>query len=315
MSPKGMRSGNEASEVGSMTKALNHNKTNPRSRTRFLFLAVAALSSALAARPSLFAQAGQAGAPPTAQPAAQRSPRDIAPLDFTGYWVSIVTEDWRWRMITPDKGDYASIPLNPEGRRVADTWEPEKDQAQGNQCRAYAAPAIMRVPGRLHIFWQDDSTLRIETDAGTQTRTLHFVHSGDTLDELLLHVDDLPPQVIAPSWQGYSLAEWEGLRPRPQGGQAPEESPGKGLPPEGYLKVVTTHIQPGYLRKNGVPFSAKAVLEEDFDMFTESNGDKWLVVTAIVTDPQYLAQPLITSSHFKHIPDSSGWQPTPCEAK
>ena len=301
--------------VGSMTKALEHNKANLKSRIRFLFLATAALSSALAARPGLFAQGGQAGAPPTAQAAPRRSPREIAPVDFTGYWVSIVTEDWRWRMITPDKGDYASIPLNPEGRRVADTWDPEKDQAEGNQCRAYAAPAIMRVPGRLHIYWQEDSTLRIETDAGTQTRTLHFVRPGDTLDESLLHVDDLPSQVITPSWQGYSLAEWEGLRPRPQGGQAQEESPGKGLPPEGYLKVITTHIRPGYLRKNGVPFSAKAVLEEDFDTFTESNGDKWLVVTAIVTDPQYLAQPFITSSHFKHIPDSSGWQPTPCEAK
>jgi hypothetical protein len=226
-----------------------------------------------------------------------------------------VTEDWRWRMITPDKGDYASIPLNPEGRREADTWDPEKDQAQGNQCRAYAAPAIMRVPGRLHIYWQDDSTLRIDTDAGTQTRTFHFVHPGDTLDEALLHVDDLPPQVIAPSWQGYSLAAWEGLRPRPQAGQALGEDRAKGLAPEGYLKVVTTHIRPGYLRKNGVPFSTKTVLEEDFDTFAESNGDQWLVVTTIVTDPQYLAQPFITSSHFKRIPDSSGWQPTPCQAK
>ncbi len=292
----------------------------PRSATHkvrapLLPFAVGTLGLVLAAGTEAFAQGGQAGAPPAGPAELARSARETAPVDFTGYWVSIVTEDWRWRMITPDKGDYASIPLNAEGRRVADTWDPEKDQAEGNQCKAYAAPAIMRVPGRLHIYWQDDYTLRIDTDAGTQTRNLHFAHPGDTLDQALLHVDDLPAQTIAPSWQGYSLAGWEGLRSRAQAGQAPGENPGNGLPPEGYLKVVTTHMRAGYLRKNGVRFSGKAVLEEDFDTFTESNGDKWLVVTTIVTDPQYLAQPFVTSTHFKRIPDGAGWQPTRCEAK
>ena len=296
-----------------MTSVRKLSRMYHEKRARLLFVAAASLWLGAASRTPVRAQGGQAGAPPGGQVAG--SPREMAPADFTGYWVSIVTEDWRWRMITPDKGDYASIPLNPEGRRVADTWDPEKDQAQGNQCRAYAAPAIMRVPGCVHIYWQDDSTLRIDTDAGTQTRILHLLHTGDTLEEALLHVDDLPAQTIAPSWQGYSLAEWEGLRPRSQAGQAPGENPGKGLASEGYLKVVTTHIRPGYLRKNGVPFSAKAVLEEDFDTFRESNGDRWLVVTTILTDPQYLAQPFITSNHFKRIPDSSGWQPTPCQAK
>src|SRR5207302_811040 len=247
------------------------------------------------------ATAGRAAAPPGGRAGPARSARDTAPMDFTGYWVSVVTEDWRWRMITPDRGDYASIPLNADGRRVADAWDPARDQADGNQCKAYAAPVIMRVPGRLHVYWQDDYSLRIDTDAGTQTRVLHFVHPADTLDQALLHVDDLAPQTIAPSWQGYSLAEWEGLRPRTQAGQVAGENADKDFPPEGYLKVVTTHMRSGYLRKNGVPFSAKAVLEEDFDTFTESNGDKWLVVTTIVTDPQYLAQPFVTSTHFKRI--------------
>src|SRR3984893_10298650 len=105
---------------------------------------------------------GQAGPPP--------SPRDAAPMDLTGYWVSIVTEDWRYRMVTPPKGDYAAVPLNPEGRKVADTWDPAKDEAAGNRCKAYGAAAIMRVPTRLHFTSENDNTLRIETDAGTQTR-------------------------------------------------------------------------------------------------------------------------------------------------
>ena len=258
---------------------------------RLLFLALC-----VAAPPHAWAQFGY---PPPAQPV---NPRAIAPLDLTGYWVSIITEDWRWRMITPDKGDYASVPLNTEGKRVADTWDPAKDVASGAQCKSYGAAAIMRVPTRLHITWDDDHTLRIITDAGMQTRLLHF--GGE------------PPQNSKPQWQGYSVADWEVLR---QGGMFSlptilREGPQQRAP-EGYLKVTTTHMRTGYLRKNGVPYSANAVLEEFFDSFTEPNGDTWLVVTSIVTDPQYLYEPFITSSHFKKLRDASGWNPEPCEAK
>src|SRR6185295_19804833 len=116
---------------------------------------------------SLGAQRGRGRGP-------AQSPREGAPIDLTGYWVSVVAEDWKFRMVTPKKGVYDSLMLNAEGRRVADTWDPAKDEAAGEQCRAYGAANIMRIPGRLHITWQDDSTLKIETDAGTQTRVLHF---------------------------------------------------------------------------------------------------------------------------------------------
>ncbi|HEY7444530.1 MAG TPA: hypothetical protein VH701_19020, partial [Vicinamibacterales bacterium] len=117
------------------------------------------------------AGAGQGrGGPP--QP--PRSARESAPVDFTGYWVSVVSEDWRWRMVTPPKGDYANIPLNAEGRKIGDGWDPGKDEAAGEQCKGYAAPAIMREPGRLRISWQDDTTLKMETDAGMQTRLFRF---------------------------------------------------------------------------------------------------------------------------------------------
>src|SRR5262245_35213504 len=106
-----------------------------------------------------------------AQPA---TPKAAATIDLTGYWVSVVTEDWLYRMVTPAKGDYTSVPLNPAGRKVADAWDPGKDEAEGNQCKAYGAPAVMRIPGRLRVSWQDDSTLKIETDAGKQTRLFHF---------------------------------------------------------------------------------------------------------------------------------------------
>ncbi len=242
-----------------------------------------------------FGQRGR-GAPQGPPP----TPRAAAPVDFTGYWVSVVTEDWRWRMVTPIKGDFASIPLNAEGRKLGEAWDPAKDEAAGLQCKAYGAPAIMRVPGRLHITWQDDTTLKIETDAGTQTRVFHF--GGQA-----------PPNE-PPSWQGYSAAQWE---PPLRGSGLPQA--GLGATREGAhgrsLEVVTTHLRPGYLRKNGPPYSANTVLKEYYDLSKERNGDTWFVVTTIVEDPQYLTEPFVTSTNFKKEPDGSKFSPSPCSAR
>ena len=219
------------------------------------------------------------------------APRAAAPVDLTGYWVSVVTEDWRYRMITPKKGDHPSVPLNAEGVRVADGWDPAKDEAAGEQCRAYGAGGVMRAPGRLHITWQDDTTLKVETEAGSQTRLLRFGAPQATDAGQL-------------EWQGASAAEWEfagGRRGRGQGGD---------------LKVVTAKMRPGYLQKNGVPYSANAVLTEYFARTVEPNGDSWLILTAIVDDPQYLAARFVRSTHYKRLPDNnSTWEPEPCSAR
>jgi hypothetical protein len=233
------------------------------------------------------------GAPQTA--------RAAAPIDLSGYWVSVVSEDWRWRMITPPKGDYANVPLNAEARRVGDQWDPAKDEAAGEACRAYAAPAIMREPGRLHITWQDDATLKVETDAGTQTRVFHF--------------DGAPASDAAATWQGHSLARWEQPQ-RPVAGAGL----GLGLAPRAgqrarTLEVHTTRIRPGYLRKNGIPFSADVAVDEYFDMFAEPDGHEWFVVTSIVRDPKYLNTPWVTTTHFKKEADGSKWSPTPCRVR
>ena len=115
-----------------------------RRRTAPLFVSAAALSLAIGAlgHTSVAAQAPQGAA-------AAATPQSLAPIDLTGNWVSVVTEDWRWRMVTPPKGDYSSVPLNPEGRRMADTWDPAKDTADGNACRSYgAATRAPAVPPR-----------------------------------------------------------------------------------------------------------------------------------------------------------------------
>ena len=236
----------------------------------------------------LFMLAAQAPAPGAAQQPA-KSPKEAAPVDLTGNWVSIVAEDWRWRMVTPPKGDFSSVPFNAEAKKIGDAWDPAKDEAAGEQCKAYGAVGAMRQPGRIRFTWADDNTLKIETEAGTQTRLLHFGTASRSEE---------------PTWQGDSLATWEYPGRR-----------GRGPGQNGSLKVVTTRMRPGYLQKNGVPYGANAVLTEYFSRATEPNGDSWLFLTAIVEDPQYLTTPFIRSSHFKKLPDTSAWEPEACSAK
>jgi hypothetical protein len=251
---------------------------------------------------------GGAGAP-----AAPQTPQAAAPIDVTGYWVSIVNEDWRWRMVTPPKGDYASVPISPEGRKVADTWDTSKD----GSCLAFGAAGVMRQPTRLNITWENANTLKIDTDNGQQTRRLIF--------------DKAIAAPSAKSLQGFSVAEWERYAPPGrggggggggQGGPPPAAAPGgappaapAGPPPQrfGNLKVVTTQLSGGWLRRNGVPYSDETTMTEFFDRFKAPDNAEWLVVTTIVNDPKYLAQEFVTSTHFRREPNAAKWDPTPCK--
>src|SRR5579871_1199429 len=166
----------------------------------------------------------------TAQPRLPQMPQSaqaLAPIDLTGYWVSVITEDWRWRMLTPPKGDYTSVPLNAEGQRATQAWDLAKDVAEGYQCKPFGVGGIMRLPGRLHVTWQDPNTLKIEADAGTQTRQLRFGNperqAGDK------------------TWQGRSAAQWDY-------GTLVGGAPERGM--RASLKVATTNMRAGYLRKN-----------------------------------------------------------------
>jgi hypothetical protein len=214
--------------------------------------------------------------PPVGKPAAL--------LDLEGQWVAVVTEDWRSYMLTAPKGDYESMPLNGIGRQVADTWNP--DATDTDACMAYGAAAIMRMPSRFRISWESDDVLKIETDAGMQVRRLHFARSAD--------------QQGAPSRQGYSFAKWV------------QEGEPVGKKSFGTLEVTTTNLLAGFLRKNGVPVSDKAVVTEYYDRFKADTGEEWLVVTTLVDDPQYLYEPFTTSTHLMKDPRPASWKPEPC---
>jgi len=255
-------------------------------------LAVAALL--LTAAPGLIhAQAGRGGAPAGPPPTG----KSTAPYDLTGYWVSQIVDEWRFR-VSPIKGDILYMPINGEARRIANAWDPAKDEAEGNQCKAYGAIGLMQRPGRLHITWVDDNSLRIDADAGTQTRTLHFGRA--------------PEQMGPPSLQGYSVASWEG----PGFGGGGRGRGGPTAPPKtGTLKVVTTNLLPGYLRKNGVPYDGKAVLTEYINLLEGAQSEVYFAVTAMVDDPTYLTGPFIRTYQFKKLSDATGWDPTPCWTK
>jgi hypothetical protein len=239
------------------------------------------IAAALAASPggSTVAQAQQA----------PQTPRAAAPIDLVGQWVSVVTEEWRWRMVTPPRGDFSSIPLNDAGRKLGEAWDPVADERSGNGCRAYGAAGIMRMPTRVRISWQDDTTLKLETDAGRQTRLFHFGAASQ------------PP--AGDGWQGVSAATWR------YAGRADRTTmkPGNGT-----LDVRTTRMRPGYLFKNGAPYSANAVLTEHFQRHNSPNGDEWFTVVVVLEDPTYLTERYVTSYHFKKETDTARWNPAAC---
>ncbi len=256
--------------------------------------------------------AQRAGTPP-------ETARAGAPVDLAGYWVAVVSEDWRHRMTTPRKGDFESVPLNAEGRRVANTWSLDADTAAGEQCKAFGVGGLTRQPGRLHITWADDDTMKVEFDAGKQTRLFEF---------------GTPPAANgAKTWQGLSRARW--IKPPGAGGapvraqigndagpvlaggggrgQRGGPAPTAALNEGGSLEVTTTAFRSGYLRKNGVPYSEAAKITEHFHRLPAApNGDTWLHVVTIVDDPQYLNEPFYTSTMFKREASGAKWHPTEC---
>jgi hypothetical protein len=221
-----------------------------------------------------------------------RSARDSALIDITGQWVSVINEDWRWRMVTPQKGDTASVPLNAAGRKAADAWDLSADRARGALCKAFGPPALIRQPGRMRIRWENAGTLLLEFDAGTQARRFRFGASSTA---------------GARSLQGDSEARW--FRQPQNRGILAQTPPTPG----GSLEVVTTNLQAGYLRPNGVPYSDRTVVKEFFDSLTLGDDGTWLIVTTVVNDPAFLTQEFVISSQFKKDTDQSKWNPRPCE--
>jgi hypothetical protein len=257
--------------------------------------ASAALVPAAAAAAMLAGPLAASAQPAQRAAADTRTPKQAAPIDMTGNWVAIVNEDWRWRMVTPPKGDFPGIPLTQAGRDKANAWDPATD----GSCKAYGVGGVMRMPTRLRISWVGDDVMKVETDAGVQTRELVFNRDA--------------PAGAAPTLQGFSKAVWDRPNLVPAQVAGGIQVGNAFQPPGGSLKVVTTHHTDGWVRKNGVPYSENAVITEYYDRFADPTGQEWLTVLTIVDDPVNFNTPFLTSSHFKKEPDGSKWRPKPCK--
>lgn len=245
-----------------------------------------------------------------------RTPRQWSQFDMSGYWVSVITEDWAYRMITPEKGDAGSIPVNAASRDSANSWSPSSTTGV-TSCKAYSPIRLIRAPGRIHIQWRDDRTIQMDFDAGMQTRLLHFPKElppfGSGSSMVYSSFLEYQPRGVQVTRQGYSVAMW---RKQNQGRgflgdliDARVPVPDAG----GSLMVVTRQMLPGYLQENGIPFSGNAVLVEYFDLLHFLDGTDWLVVTSIVDDPTFLIEPYIFSTQFKREVGGGGWTPSLCD--
>jgi hypothetical protein len=268
--------------------------------TRFLVVSVAVLLCAGVA------SAQRAGGPSTPLGASARgqaappTPKSDQAIDLTGTWTAVITEDWPLRMVTPKKGDYTRVPMTPAARKTADAWDPAKDEAAGEQCRGYGAPGVMRLPGRLRISWVDDQTMKMEVEAGNQTRLFHFGRDLPGPASAPASARQAGPGLPEATWQGASLAQWQYTVNPPRTGE---------------LKVMTNRLRTGYLRKNGVPYSANTTLTEYYHRMTAPNGDVWLTVVAEITDPDNLREPFVQSTHFKRLAPNATFKPEACEAR
>ena len=130
------------------------------------------------------------GAQSRATQAPVSTARADAPIDLTGQWVAIISEDWRWRMITPPKGDIVSIPLNLQGQQAAEAWDPARDESAGEQCKAWSArpdaradPHADLLAGRQHAEARDrlryaDATPAVCRGHTARTSKLAGIHVG-----------------------------------------------------------------------------------------------------------------------------------------
>jgi hypothetical protein len=192
-----------------------------------------------------------------------------AQVSLAGDWASLFHEDQPERAPGPELGDYLGLPISDAARRYADAWDSGRLTIPEHQCRAHVAPYILRGPaGGVRIWEEKDPTtqavvaIKMFINTYAQTRTFWM--------------DGRPhPSESAPlTWQGFSTGQWEGNQ----------------------LVVTTTHVKQGWVRRNGLPMSPKAVHTERFIR----HGDR-LVHTGFLQDPVYLAEPLVKTEDFVRL--------------
>ena len=196
----------------------------------------------------------------------------FAQIDLVGEWAPQYHEDNPERLAGPNIGDYAGLPLNDAARFMADAWSADILSVPEHQCKPHPSDYSPRGPANLRI-WK-------EVDTDTQQVIALRTHILWQAPERTIWMDGRPhpDEFAAHTWQGFSTGTWEGP----------------------ILKVVTTHLKKGWIRRNGVPRSDRAELTEYF----YRHGD-YLTWTVIINDPLYLTEPMVRSSDFMVAPNQN----------
>jgi hypothetical protein len=203
----------------------------------------------------------------------------LAQTDPSGEWENRFHEDEPERVPGPEIGDYLGLPINDAARLRGDTWVATLLELPENQCRPHPSDYAWRGPALLRI-WK-------EVDPQTQKLVAYHTHISWQSPEQTVYMDGRPhPPPYAPhTWQGFSTGKWQG----------------------DILTVTTDHLKEGWIRRNGVPRSANAVVTTYF----LRHGD-YLTVAVLISDPAYLTEPFIRTTDFVSAPQQQ-LAPYPCE--
>ncbi len=188
-----------------------------------------------------------------------------AQLDLSGVWVPVFHEDQPERIPGPALADFVGLPVNDAARKWALAWDPDRLTAQEHQCQVHTAAYIYRGPLLLRV-WD-------ERDLQTQNIVAQRQYINNYEQNRTIYLDGRPhpPDHYPHTWMGFSTGEWQG----------------------NVLTVYTTHIKQGWHRRNGLPSSDRITLTEHFIRHADH-----LTHVSIVTDPDYLEEPLIKSQDF-----------------
>jgi hypothetical protein len=204
----------------------------------------------------------------------------FAQRDIAGEWNNRFDEDQAERIPGPEIGDYLGLPINASARLHADSWDASLLTLPEHQCKPHPSDYGIRGPAQLRV-WK-------EVDTATQKLIAYHTLISWQTPQRTIWMDGRPhPPDFAPhTWQGFSTGVWNGDE----------------------LVITTTHLKTGWIRRNGVPRSEKAVVTEHW-----IRHEKYLTVATIVDDPAYLTQPFIRTTDFVENPDQV-IPPYPCEA-
>jgi hypothetical protein len=205
----------------------------------------------------------------------------LAQLDLTGVWSPRYHEDQPERIPGPEIGDYLGLPINPAARQWALSWSASRVTIPEEQCRVHISPYIYRGPLTLRVWEERDP----ESQQVVAIR--NYINTWEQNRTIWMDGRPHPPEYAIHTWMGFSTGKWEGA----------------------VLTVSTTHIKQGWIRRNGVPESDQATMNEHFIR----HGDI-LTHVVLISDPIYLEEPLIRSQDFVFNQDYQGGWTYPCRS-